>query len=191
MAHSAVLCICLLFVLLAFGHAKTFSRSRSSSSEEHNNIIKDSSLKDAVDHLAEGIEDVIQTMLNMMEQQLQGHEDNILGRLDEIDEKINHIQQCSCSKRFRVFYAADGRYTLNFEQAKQKCIDNGAKIATVNQLQAAYSFGMDQCNFGWLSDGTVRYPITMPRVGCGEGPPGVRSLGTQDKSKTYDVYCFK
>ncbi|XP_076587954.1 hyaluronan and proteoglycan link protein 1-like [Chaetodon auriga] len=85
-----------------------------------------------------------------------------------------------------------GRYNLNFDDAVQACMEQDAVVATHDQLLEAWKGGLDWCNAGWLSDGTVQYPITMPREPCGgsNNGPGLRSYGRRDRMSRFDVFCY-
>ncbi|KAG7335996.1 hypothetical protein KOW79_000689 [Hemibagrus wyckioides] len=88
---------------------------------------------------------------------------------------------------------ASSRYAFSFDDAKNACEGIGAQIATPEQLLAAYHSGYEQCDAGWLADGSVRYPIHMPREGCFgdmDGLPGVRNYGMLEPDELYDVYCY-
>uniref|UniRef100_A0A8B9TK01 Brevican core protein n=1 Tax=Anas platyrhynchos TaxID=8839 RepID=A0A8B9TK01_ANAPL len=94
-----------------------------------------------------------------------------------------------------VFHYREGsmRYAYTFAQAQEACARIGARIATPEQLYAAYLGGYEQCDAGWIADQTVRYPIHTPREACyGDmnGFPGVRNYGVVDPEDMYDVYCY-
>uniref|UniRef100_A0A8C5G512 Neurocan b n=1 Tax=Gouania willdenowi TaxID=441366 RepID=A0A8C5G512_GOUWI len=91
------------------------------------------------------------------------------------------------------YRAPHDRYALSFADAKRVCQENSAAIATPGQLQATFSDGYENCDAGWLSDQTVRYPIQSPRPGCygdREDSPGVRNYGNRSPDELFDVYCF-
>uniref|UniRef100_A0A8C7X019 Hyaluronan and proteoglycan link protein 1a n=1 Tax=Oryzias sinensis TaxID=183150 RepID=A0A8C7X019_9TELE len=73
------------------------------------------------------------------------------------------------------------------------CADQGAVVASFDQLYEAWEDGLDWCNAGWLNDGTVQYPITKPREPCGgsRNGPGLRSYGQRNKKLSrFDVFCY-
>ena len=91
------------------------------------------------------------------------------------------------------YFSQKGRYLFNFFEAKQACKDQEATLATFEQLFTAWDEGLDWCNAGWLADGTVQYPITAPRDGCGgdDLAPGLRSYGQRHRLlHRYDAFCF-
>ncbi|XP_068593903.1 neurocan core protein-like [Cebidichthys violaceus] len=93
-----------------------------------------------------------------------------------------------------VFHSAvPGR--LSLPSASDRCVSLGGQLATVGQLYLAWKAGLDSCAPGWLSDGSVRYPMTRPRPDCGASRPGVHTVApnsTADRSTTlYDVYCYR
>ncbi|XP_045915084.1 brevican core protein-like [Micropterus dolomieu] len=87
---------------------------------------------------------------------------------------------------------------LSFDEAQSYCRAAGAELATTAQLYLAWSEGLDHCSPGWLSDGSVRYPIINPRERCGGPQAGVKTLyrfsnqtGFPEPSSLHDVYCFR
>lgn len=82
---------------------------------------------------------------------------------------------------------------LSYDEAVQACLDDGAEIAKVGQMFAAWKLERyDRCDAGWLADGSVRYPITRPRKNCSPTEAAVRIMGFPDKTqKLYGVYCYK
>nr|XP_019566700.1 PREDICTED: brevican core protein isoform X2 [Rhinolophus sinicus] len=92
-----------------------------------------------------------------------------------------------------LYRKGSARYAFSFSGAQEACARIGARIATPEQLYAAYLGGYEQCDAGWLSDQTVRYPIQTPREACYgdmDGFPGVRNYGIVDPDDLYDVYCY-
>ncbi|XP_029694827.1 hyaluronan and proteoglycan link protein 2 isoform X2 [Takifugu rubripes] len=89
------------------------------------------------------------------------------------------------------YQSKNGRYRFTYTEAKQACEEQDGRLASQEQLYRAWTEGLDWCNAGWLWDGTVQYPIIVPRPACGlETFSGLRSYGSKDKEHHFDAFCF-
>ncbi|XP_037644279.1 neurocan core protein-like [Sebastes umbrosus] len=93
-----------------------------------------------------------------------------------------------------VFHSSvPGRLSLS--SASDRCVSLGGQLATVGQLYLAWKAGLDSCAPGWMSDGSVRYPVTWPRPDCGGSQPGIRTVApnstTDNTTALYDAYCYR
>ncbi|XP_063051332.1 versican a isoform X2 [Engraulis encrasicolus] len=105
---------------------------------------------------------------------------------------------CFVDKLDGDVYFAPTTNKMTFEEAEQECKKHNAILASPGHLHAAWRRGLDRCDYGWLSDGSARYPVSHPRVQCGGGLLGVRTMyrfsnqtGFPEPSRKLGAYCFK
>lgn len=104
---------------------------------------------------------------------------------------------CVCLTSGEVFFSAAGA-KMTLDEARAACERLDSVLASPGHLHAAWRDGLDRCDFGWLSDGSARYPISVPRTQCGKGQLGVRTMyryrnqtGFPLPSEKLGAFCFK
>ncbi|NP_001182543.1 stabilin-1 precursor [Danio rerio] len=98
------------------------------------------------------------------------------------------------TKTAGVFHlrSPEGKYKMNFTQAKQACEAEGANLATFSQLSDAQQLGMHLCVAGWMDGEKAGYPIRFPSAKCGDNHVGIVVYKDPvNSSWLYDAYCYR
>ncbi|XP_078370678.1 uncharacterized protein LOC144654408 [Oculina patagonica] len=91
-----------------------------------------------------------------------------------------------------VFYSKVGKKQLNYYEAERLCNILGATLASLEQLTVAFEAGLYRCEYAWLVDATVRYPMQTVNPNCGNMIGVVGSDAKRNKETgQYDAWCYK
>jgi hypothetical protein len=87
---------------------------------------------------------------------------------------------------------------FNYLEAQEICKSYNGSLATLKQLEEAYSNGANWCNWGWLNDGTIGYPVQEKywldmegrhKGHCGP-TAGINKVNNIDPLQRYGVNCY-
>uniref|UniRef100_A0AAV2MM56 Stabilin 1 n=1 Tax=Knipowitschia caucasica TaxID=637954 RepID=A0AAV2MM56_KNICA len=125
---------------------------------------------------------------------LPGYVGNGVQCLEEVEPPVDRclenngdcdpVAQCKDlhyhTKTGGVFHlrSPQGKYQMNFSQAKKACEDEGGALASFKQMGDAQQLGMHLCAAGWIEGAKVGYPIRFPSAKL-------------DQSSRYDAYCYR
>uniref|UniRef100_A0AAV2MLD6 Stabilin-2 n=1 Tax=Knipowitschia caucasica TaxID=637954 RepID=A0AAV2MLD6_KNICA len=139
---------------------------------------------------------------------LPGYVGNGVQCLEEVEPPVDRclenngdcdpVAQCKDlhyhTKTGGVFHlrSPQGKYQMNFSQAKKACEDEGGALASFKQMGDAQQLGMHLCAAGWIEGAKVGYPIRFPSAKCGDNHVGVVLYRDPvDQSSRYDAYCYR
>ena len=109
-----------------------------------------------------------------------------------------HLNLISSPSPGKVFLSSAPR-KLSLPEAAAHCVSNGSLLATVGQLHLAWRSGLQSCEPGLLSDGTIRYTVNESHSACGEGKapgvyttaPNTTAMGQPNSTTPFHLYCYR
>ena len=123
---------------------------------------------------------------------------NLFLRSTEIKECYN--VNLAMPPTEEVYWVGPG-YNYTFEQAEEIAKELQGKVATYQQLYAAYKLGANWCRTGWIAEGGSYYPINEETiVGCASSPgiqhyqpggAGVTVYGVKPSKDSDDAIKYK
>lgn len=112
-----------------------------------------------------------------------------------LSQNFNLFPSSLCSRPSGEVFHSSVPGRLSLSSASDRCVSLGGQLATVGQLYLAWQGGLDSCTPGWLSDGSVRYPVTQLRPECAATRPGVHTVPSNSSADNttalFDAYCYR
>ena len=130
---------------------------------------------------------------------------NILDYLREATSKIDDTAQDIIDGELpivpiesdEVFNVSDNKYT--YEDAQAVCSSFGAKLATYDQIESAYTNGAEWCNYGWSEGQMAFFPTQketwdklqkFPKKKNNCGRPGINGGYIDNPYIKFGVNCY-
>jgi len=124
---------------------------------------------------------------------------NLFGYGSDIDSGIflEDKDDIKLALKEQVFHLPEQKYA--YDAASAACGAFDARLATYDEVNAAYSSGADWCSYGWSDNQMALYPTQpekwnklqkMPGHEKDCGRPGINGGYIKDSSGNYGVNCF-
>lgn len=135
--------------------------------------------------------DVLQEQLNALEQAAANHSNQIQTLTNARIAAEQALANAEIAAQPLVFWHRSG-YNKSFEKAKDYCASHDGRLATKDEMLAAYANGYDVCSSGWMYtndwDPLTGFVTQTARPGCGgvgfSGWPGATNL-----ERPLGAYC--
>uniref|UniRef100_A0A8D0G4I7 Stabilin 2 n=1 Tax=Sphenodon punctatus TaxID=8508 RepID=A0A8D0G4I7_SPHPU len=102
-----------------------------------------------------------------------------------IDRCLQDNGQCHADANCSIFLFVDATVGA-------ACANEGATVATYNQLVYAQKARYHLCSAGWLDNARVAYPTAFSTLNCGSGYVGIIDYGIRvNLSESWDAFCYR
>uniref|UniRef100_A0A8D0G926 Stabilin 2 n=1 Tax=Sphenodon punctatus TaxID=8508 RepID=A0A8D0G926_SPHPU len=120
--------------------------------------------------------------------------DNYIG--DGIDCSVKQLPIDRCLQDNGQCHADANCADLHYQDAtvgaQAACANEGATVATYNQLVYAQKARYHLCSAGWLDNARVAYPTAFSTLNCGSGYVGIIDYGIRvNLSESWDAFCYR